>query len=203
MSSSSVRCYCYSGCNDNNSKDLGMPQFKKVITGELGVCCQAFIRADKINVGLCNAVTVPGNTCTVLDDWCTSANPAVLYTDVRLPTTGFDGTYYEASSTKIYDVKATVHIDSTCNGGSRSLILSKIDADTPTIVENVYVWETQPNPDPNSVTPLSINGTVPLGAGDRLFLQVCQTCPNGNTLQILPYPYSWWSVTETPYFLAV
>lgn len=197
---SSVRCYCYSGCNDNNSKDLGMPQFKKVITGELGVCCQAFIRSDKINVGLCNAFPIPANTCVTIDDWCVSANPDILYTDVRAPTTGFNGTDYQASSSKIYDVHATIHVENTCTGGSRSLILQKTSAATGT-TSNVYVWETQPNPDPLSLTPLTINGEVPLDSGDTLSVLVCQTC--NAAIDILPYPYSWWSVTETPYFLAV
>lgn len=197
MSSSS--CYCYSGNPDTNSKDLGMPQFKKVVTGILGVCCEAYIRTDMLNVGACNTQTITGNSVNfVLDQWCATIQPNVLYTQVRAPSTGFDGIFFESSSNKIHQVTATIHIDDVNKGGARRLELYKQDGETNgnTLVT---LWDTQPVPDPDLYTPLTVNASVPLAVGDRLFLQVVNT-GNANAT-VLAYPYTYWSVTETPYFV--
>lgn len=198
---SSPSCYCYSGCTDNNSKDLGMPQYKKVITGQLGVCCEAVIRTDTINVGACNTQTITGNSVNfVLNQWCDTIQPNVLYTQVRAPATGFDGIVFESSTNKIHQVTATVHIEDVNKGGARRLELYKQDGETS---QNtlVVLYDTQPVPDPVLITPLVINASVPLAVGDKLFLQVVNT-GNANAT-VLAYPYTYWNVTETPFFIAV
>lgn len=189
--------YCYAACPARNSPDLNMPQFIEVLTGDLGVCNEAYIRADKINVGLCNTFVVEPNTNVTIDDWCVSANPFVLYTEVREPASGFDGAYFQASASKIHEVSATVHLADEVPGGLRRLTIDRILSGE-VGVDPIFVYETQPNPDPVLATPLHIDARVPLNAGDRISISVYQN--SSNTANILPYPYSWWYVTETPYF---
>jgi hypothetical protein len=133
------------------------------------------------------------NSGQVLNSWSTE------YGNVELPfaksTPWYNPTNgrFTAQEARSYTVQCTVHVSSNMAVGYRRLALVWLPQGSATPV-TIGVCELPPASDTAVPIRLDVSISPVLAAGDSIWF-VVETPPSVGTVQILPFPYSWFSIS--------